>query len=90
VLEAEAPAPAFLVTSENHYPGWRAFLDGEEQPLLYTNVAFRGLPVPSGRHTIEMRFDPPILKYSAAVSGLAWLLLAGFWSRWGRRDVPEA
>jgi hypothetical protein len=87
VLETDAPAAAFLVTSENHYPGWRAFLDGEEQPLLYTNVAFRGLPVPPGRHTIEMRFDPPILKYSAVVSGLAWMLLAGFWWRWGRSGV---
>jgi hypothetical protein len=77
VLETNTPVAALLVTSESHYPGWRAFLDGQEQPLHYTNVAFRGLPVPPGRHTIEMRFDPPILKYSAAVSGLAWLLLAG-------------
>jgi hypothetical protein len=89
VLETDAPAPAFLVTSENHYPGWRAFLDGQEQPLLYTNVAFRGLPVPPGRHTIEMRFDPPILKYSAVLSGLAWLLLAGLCWRL-RRRVPAA
>jgi hypothetical protein len=87
VLETDAPTAAFLVTSENHYPGWRAFLDGREQPLYYTNVAFRGLPVPPGRHTIEMRFDPPVLKYSAAVSGLAWLLLAGWCWRWGRRRV---
>jgi hypothetical protein len=47
----------------------------------YTNVAFRGIPVPPTAIRIEMRFDPPILKYSAVVSGLAWLLLAGFWWR---------
>ena len=47
-LEVDSPAPAFLVTSETHYPGWRASLDGQPQPISYTNVAFRGLPVPAG------------------------------------------
>jgi Bacterial membrane protein YfhO len=87
VLETDWPAAAFLATSESNYPGWRASIDGQEQPLYYTNVAFRGLPVPPGRHTIEMRFDPPILQYSAVVSGLAWLLLAGFCWRRGRRTA---
>ena len=78
VLDVESPQPAFLVTSEAHYPGWRAFLDGVEKPITMTNAAFRGLPVPAGRHRVEMRFEPAILARSAAVSmaGLA-LLVAG-------------
>ena len=78
VLDVESPQPAFLVTSEAHYPGWRAFLDGVETPIAMTNAAFRGLPVPAGRHRVEMRFEPAILARSAAVSiaGLA-LLVAG-------------
>jgi hypothetical protein len=78
VLDVESPQAAFLVTSEAHYPGWRAFLDGVEEPIAMTNAAFRGLPVPAGRHRVEMRFEPAILARSAAVSiaGLA-LLVAG-------------
>jgi uncharacterized membrane protein YfhO len=73
----ESPQPAFLVTSEAHYPGWRAFLDGTEKPIAMTNAAFRGLPVPAGRHRVEMRFEPAILARSAAVSigGLALLVV---------------
>jgi hypothetical protein len=71
VLEVEASAPAFLVTSETHYPGWRARLDGREQPIFYTNVAFRGLPVPAGRHRVEFEFKPGILPLSAALSAAA-------------------
>jgi uncharacterized membrane protein YfhO len=43
-----------------------------------TNAAFRGLPVPAGRHRVEMRFEPAILARSVLVSmaGLA-LLVAG-------------
>jgi uncharacterized membrane protein YfhO len=78
VLDVESPQPAFLATSEAHYPGWRAFLDGVETPIAMTNAAFRGLPVPAGRHRVEMRFEPAILARSALVSiaGLA-LLVAG-------------
>ncbi len=72
ILETDTPAPAYLVTSEAHYPGWRAFMEGNELQLNYTNVAFRGLPVPAGRHVILMRFAPPLFNYSLAFSALAW------------------
>ncbi len=73
-LNVDAPAAQFLVTSETQYPGWRSFVDGRPQPLYYTNVAFRGLAVPAGKHTISMRFEPAIFYYSAALSALAWLV----------------
>jgi Bacterial membrane protein YfhO len=70
VIETNAAAPAFLVTSEAAYPGWHAWIDGVPHPIVLTNVAFRGLPVPPGTHRVKMRFDPAIL-----VRG-AWLTLA--------------
>jgi hypothetical protein len=78
LIEVDTPAPAFLVTSEAHYPGWRAFMEGRELAFHYTNVAFRGLSVPAGRHLILMRFAPPLFKRAAALSALAWLVAAGF------------
>jgi uncharacterized membrane protein YfhO len=74
-LETVALHAAFLVTSEAYYPGWRAWIDGRAQDLVLTNGAFRGLPVPSGRHTIKMLFAPPVLWRGAAISILAFLLL---------------
>jgi len=77
VLEVDSPAPAFLVSSEVHYPGWRAFVDGREAPLVMTNAAFRGMAAPAGRHRVTMRFTPTLLGYGLALSlagwgGLAW------------------
>jgi len=78
-LEVETSAPALLVTSEAWYPGWRAWIDGGERPLVLTNAAFRGLSVPAAEHIVEMRFEPAILWRSAAVSAVAWLAaLAAF------------
>jgi hypothetical protein len=83
-LQVEATEPRYLVSSEVNYPGWRAFVDGRELPISTTNVAFRGLPVPMGKHEVVFRFFPRILAWSAGVSGLAclvlgWLVFAGLW-----------
>ncbi|HXM40823.1 MAG TPA: hypothetical protein VN924_06195 [Bryobacteraceae bacterium] len=67
-LETDAAAPAFLVTSETAYPGWHAWLDGQERAPVMTDAAFRGLPVPAGKHVVKMRFDPEILWRSAWVT----------------------
>ena len=74
-LETNSPAPAFLVTSETAYPGWHAWIDGQEHPLITTNVAFRGLTVPAGKHIVKMRFDPGILRLAAWLSVAAWMAL---------------
>jgi len=81
VLETEASAPAFLVTSESYYPGWRARLDGRPARLRLTNVAFRGLETPAGRHRIEMRFQPVLFWCGLALSVLAAAGLAAAWRR---------
>jgi hypothetical protein len=76
-LSVESERPAYLVTSETHYPGWRAYVDGRPQPIYYTNVAFRGFPVPAGRHQILMRFEAPLFWWSLAASALGWILWSG-------------
>ena len=67
-VETDAPLPAFLVTSEAAYLGWHAWIDNHPQTLVLTNVAFRGVPVPAGKHLVKMRFDPGILWWSAGVT----------------------
>jgi hypothetical protein len=82
-LSVESARPAFLVTSETHYPGWRAYVDGRPQPIYYTNVAFRGFPVPAGRHQVVMRFEAPLFWWAAAASALGWIVWAALlWRRW--------
>jgi len=74
LLEVETTAPAYLVTSEAYYPGWRAWLNGRPARLHLTNVAFRGMFVPPGKHQVRMRFEPPVFYYGLALSALGWTL----------------
>jgi hypothetical protein len=76
-LEVDSLGATYLVSSEAHYPGWRAWLDGEGRELLYTNGAFRGMPVPAGLHRVVWRFGPPLLYWCGLVSLCAWGLWLG-------------
>ena len=82
-LETETTGALLLVSSEVYYPGWRAWIDDREQPFVLTNVAFRGVVVPAGRHTIRMRFQPRIFLTGAAIStfAVAGLLVSVWLSR---------
>lgn len=56
-IEAIATGNNLLFISEIYYPGWKAYLDGEEIPIYKTNYAFRSVIVPQGKHTIELKFE---------------------------------
>jgi hypothetical protein len=61
-------------------------VDGRPQPIYYTNVAFRGFPVPAGTHQVVMRFEAPLFWCAAAASGLAWMVWGALLATCGRRD----
>ena len=79
VVEADLAAPGFLVLTDAAYPGWRALVDGREQPILRTNYLFRGVRLEPGRHRVEFVYEPASLRAGLTVSGLtaALALVAG-------------
>ena len=42
-----------------------------EVEILPTDHALRGIPIPSGEHTVEMRYDPLSLRLGLWISGIA-------------------
>lgn len=57
LLKAELSQPGFLVLSENHYPSWRAYVDGEETRIYRANYLFRAIYLDEGEHQIRFVFD---------------------------------
>ena len=75
-------ARRFAVFSEVYYDrGWRAYIDGQETPIIRTNYVLRGLTIPAGRHAIRMIFHPDSYytgqKVQWVASVVLMLLLAG-------------
>ena len=75
--DATTSADGFLVMSEIYEPGWKAYLDGEEVKVYPTDVALRGIALPAGDHTVDLRYEPTSLRVGFAVSALAHALMIG-------------
>ncbi|KMO41672.1 hypothetical protein VQ02_04900 [Methylobacterium variabile] len=57
-VEVETDRDSVLVLHDIFYPGWQARVDGTRRPILRTNLLFRGVEVPAGKHVVEFRFRP--------------------------------
>ena len=78
-LTVETPANGYLVLSEVWYPGWRAYVDGVETPVLQADWCLRVVPMTAGKHTVIVDFSPSSFKTGAWVSTLTLALsIAGF------------
>ena len=75
-LKAKVQADGFLVLSEMDYPGWRAYLDGREVPLLRADYLLRAIPLPAGQYQrIEVRYQPQSFTIGLLITLLGVLAL---------------
>lgn len=76
VYEYSAPNDVFAVFSEVYYDkGWKAYVDGEEVPILRADYVLRALQLPGGNHKVEFVFDPDSVKISSMVSLIGSIIL---------------
>jgi hypothetical protein len=74
VIETVNSNAEALVLSDNYYPGWNAFVDGEPTQVFQANCTMRAVAVPAGRHLVSFAFMPATLRASAYVSFAAAVL----------------
>jgi len=74
--EYTSPTDAFAVFSEVFYDkGWKAYIDGDEVPIVRADYILRALQVPGGNHTITFIFAPKTMQISSIVSLIASIIL---------------
>ncbi len=82
-VKTACAAPAVLVLSENHYPGWRATIDGHPAETLRVNYNLRGVVLPPGEHLVKFVYRPKSVLYGLLVSlAAAGALLLWWLTRW--------
>jgi hypothetical protein len=54
----ECDGPCLVVVAQPWAPGWRATVDGEQVPLVRTNIAGLGVVKPAGRHPVAFDYRP--------------------------------
>ena len=75
-VSTKAGGPSILVLSENHYPGWRTYVDGRAVETLRVDYNLRGVPLPAGQHLVEFSYRPKSVLIGMAMSLFAIALLS--------------
>ena len=66
----------FGVFSEMYYEkGWKATIEGKDAEILNVNYVLRGLEIPAGKHTIEFKFEPEVVKTGSTIALISTLLM---------------
>lgn len=89
-INVTSAAAGWLVLNDLIYTGWSATIDGQPVTIQPTNYALRGVCIPAGSHEVVFSFQPAILRWGAALTGMALLLLLlALLSLWraGRRET---
>ncbi|NNK80536.1 MAG: YfhO family protein, partial [Flavobacteriales bacterium] len=75
-FEFSAEKDAFIVFSDIYYqPGWISTIDGQEKEHVRVNYVLRGMEVPAGKHRIEFRFDPPVIKTGNMINHVSSIII---------------
>ena len=84
-LQTASSAPAVLVLSDNHYPGWHTYVDGHAQETLRVNYNLRGIPIAAGSHRIAFVYQPK----SVMIGLFASLLVLSALVLWATHKLSE-
>ncbi len=90
-IDVVASGPRMLVVSDNYYPNWHAFVDGEEAELVRANYVWKAVYLPKGNHTVALRYQSSAVSASRTISLLTLLSIAvGAGLYWCRRAGSRA
>lgn len=83
--QSENGKDGLAVFSEMYYKnGWNAYVDGKLTDHFPVDYVLRAMEVPGGKHTIEFKFEPQIVKTGGTITlassiGMLLLLIGGIY-----------
>ena len=93
IVEANLPAPAILLITDNYSRGWRAVaLPGSSQEhydLLPANYILRAIPLSGGNHRLRIEYEPLGYRIGKWISLVSLIFFAGLTLAIGCRQQRE-
>jgi hypothetical protein len=73
-LTVKSKKRQLLFLGDSYYPGWKAFVDGDEVEILRSNYLFRAIVIEPGTHEIQFDYDPFSFKLGLTITSLTILI----------------
>ena len=78
-LAGQAPAPSWLVVSENWYPDWMATVDGQPSPTYRGQFALITVQLPVGAREVTLEFRSRAYERGRMITFISLLAALGLW-----------
>ena len=75
VINLDVKKQGLLTLIQSYYPGWKAYVDGEEVEIIESNTMFMSVVVKNGKHQLIFQYSNKIILYSFIVSSILFLAL---------------
>jgi hypothetical protein len=74
-IKTTSSTASILILADNHYPGWRTYVDGRAMETLRVDYNLRGVPLTAGEHQVEFLYRPKSVLIGLLISLLAAVLI---------------
>jgi hypothetical protein len=74
-MEVELSAPGYLVLTDAIYPGWQAWVNGEEVEIRTANILFRAVQLDPGQQRVVFAYQPRSVVAGRIISLVAIVVL---------------
>ncbi len=80
VVRVFTAMPGVVVIRNAFDRNWHATVDGHPARVIPADYLMQGVPVPAGRHVVELAYRDSAIGEGLVVSAVAWALLLGAWA----------
>jgi uncharacterized membrane protein YfhO len=77
-VEVSTKSPGLLIVSEQYYPGWKAYVDGESTQIYAVDGILRGIFLEPGVHIVEFKYRPFSFLLGAVLSTISLVMTIFF------------
>lgn len=80
-IEVRGSSGGWLVFHASFAEGWKAVVDGRDAEFARLDHVYRAVPIPPGNTIVRTKYEPDALRFAAAASVLAWILVLALATR---------
>ncbi|QQG47036.1 MAG: YfhO family protein [Candidatus Woesebacteria bacterium] len=75
ILSVESKNDGMLFVSDSYYPGWHAYIDNTDTKIIKSDIAFRSIAIPQGKHIVKFIYKPDSFNNGLKISLISLILL---------------